>query len=108
MESVIRGDEQRIGDPLLTELVGQLDGWSSDGEKLEKKYTFKGFKGAIAFVNRVADAANAADHHPDIHVEDYKNVRLVLTTHASGGISRSDVDLAATIDTLVEAKAKGA
>ncbi|MDE3113316.1 MAG: 4a-hydroxytetrahydrobiopterin dehydratase [Chloroflexota bacterium] len=87
-------------DPLLTELVGQLDGWRSDGEKLEKTFTFKGFKGAIAFVDRVADAANAADHHPDIHVEDYKNVRIVLTTHASGGVSRSDIDLARTIDGL--------
>ncbi|MDE1854605.1 MAG: 4a-hydroxytetrahydrobiopterin dehydratase, partial [Thaumarchaeota archaeon] len=43
---------------------------------------------------------NAADHHPDIHVEDYKNVRIVLTTHASGGVSRSDIDLARTIDGL--------
>jgi 4a-hydroxytetrahydrobiopterin dehydratase len=98
-----REDEGRIQEPLLTELVGQLDGWTSDGKRLEKTYTLKGFTAAIAFVDRIADAANAADHHPDIHVEDYKKVRVVLTTHASGGISRSDIDLAKRIDELVEA-----
>ncbi len=97
---MIREDEQRIEEPLLTELVSELEGWRRDGVKLEKRFTFTGFTAAIAFVNKVADAANAADHHPDIHVEDYKNVRIVLTTHASGGISRSDVDLARTIDGL--------
>ncbi|MBU6423445.1 MAG: 4a-hydroxytetrahydrobiopterin dehydratase [Chloroflexota bacterium] len=90
----------------MTELTSELDDWSSDGAKLEKTFTFTGFTGAVAFVNRVADAANAADHHPDIHIEDYKNVRIVLTTHASGGISRSDVDLATTIDGLVEGTAR--
>ena len=97
---MIREDEKRIEDPLLTELVAGLGGWHSDGHKIEKTFTFKGFTGAIAFVNKVAHAANAADHHPDIHVEDYKNVRIVLTTHASGGISRSDIDLAGKIDSV--------
>lgn len=97
---MIREDERKVEEPLLTELMADLDGWTSDGGRIEKTFTFKGFKGAIAFVDKVADAANAADHHPDIHVEDYKNVRIVLTTHASGGISRSDIDLARTIDGL--------
>ncbi len=97
---MIREDERKVEEPLLTELMADLDGWTSDGERIEKTFTFNGFTGAIAFVNKVADAANAADHHPDIHVEDYKNVRVVLTTHASGGISRSDIDLARTIDGL--------
>jgi 4a-hydroxytetrahydrobiopterin dehydratase len=52
----------------------------------------------MAFANRVAEAANAANHHPDIHVEGYKNVRIVLTTHATGGISDADLELAKAID----------
>ncbi len=55
---------------------------------------------AMAFANRVAEAANAANHHPDIHVEGYKNVRIVLTTHLTGGISDADVALAKRIDAL--------
>ncbi len=105
-KEVIREDEQRIGEPLLTEMLGDLDGWRSDGEKLEKTFVTKGWKSAVALVNGVAAAADAADHHPDIHVEDYKKVRIVLTTHASGGISRSDIELAKKIDALPEAAAR--
>ena len=54
----------------------------------------------------IARAANEADHHPDLHVEGYRNVRIVLTTHATGGISQSDVDLARAIDDLAQAKAR--
>ena len=63
-----------------------------------KRYRFKGFKAAIAFVNAVAHVVNRANHHPDIHIEHYKHVRLVLTTHATKGISQADIDLARAID----------
>lgn len=96
-----RDDERRLEEPLVTELVSELDGWSSDGRRLEKVFTMSGWNSAIAFVNAVAAAAGRADHHPDIHVEGYRHVRIVLTTHVSKGISRSDVDLARTIDSLV-------
>lgn len=98
-----RPDERRLEEPLLTELVSELDGWTSDGTRIERTFVRSGWKSAIALVNAIADAANTADHHPDIHVEGYKKVRVVLTTHASRGISRSDVDLARTIDRLAAA-----
>lgn len=101
-----RPDEQRLEEPLLTELVSELEGWTSDGTSIEKTFARKGWKSAIAFVNAVAEAATAADHHPDIHVERYKNVRVVLTTHVSKGISRSDIDLASTIDRLAQEPAR--
>ncbi len=75
-------------------------GWRRDGVALTRTFTFKGFKGAMAFANRVAQAASAANHHPDIHVERYRTVRIVLTTHATGGISDADVELARRIDDL--------
>ena len=84
----------------MTELVSELEGWSSDGKRIEKTFIRKGFTDAVALVNSVAKAAEKADHHPDIHLESYKKVRIVLTTHATGGISRSDIDLARTIDSL--------
>lgn len=96
----VRPDERRLEEPLLTELVSELDGWTSDGTRIEKTFVRKGWKSAIAFVNAIAEAATAADHHPDIHVEGYKRVRVVLTTHISKGISRSDIDLARRIDQI--------
>jgi 4a-hydroxytetrahydrobiopterin dehydratase len=98
----VRHDERRLEEPLLTELVSELDGWASDGTRIEKTFTAKGWKSAIAFVNRIAEAADRANHHPDIHVEGYKRVRVVLTTHVSKGISRSDVELAQAIDRIVQ------
>jgi 4a-hydroxytetrahydrobiopterin dehydratase len=96
----IRDDERRLEEPLLTELVSDLDGWTNDGTRLEKTFVTKGWKSAIAFVNKVASLAEDADHHPDIHIEGYRKVRVVLTTHVSKGISRSDVELARAIDAL--------
>jgi 4a-hydroxytetrahydrobiopterin dehydratase len=92
--------EQLVPEPLLTELLGELDGWQRDGQAITKTFTLKGWKSALAFANRVADAAATANHHPDIHVERYKTVRIVLTTHITKGISQADIDLAKAIDLI--------
>jgi len=93
--------EHRLPEPLLTDILGELEGWERQGEAITKTYTLKGWKAAMAFANKVADAATAADHHPDIHIERYKYVRIVLTTHITKGISQADIDLAKAIDALV-------
>ena len=90
--------EKRLDDGALKTLLESGTGWRREGNALTKTYTFKGFKGAMSFANRVAEAANAANHHPDIHIEGYNKVRVVLTTHATGGISDADVALAKEID----------
>jgi 4a-hydroxytetrahydrobiopterin dehydratase len=90
-------NERRLDEAALTRLL-DAGAWRRDGNAITRTFTIKGFKGAMAFANRVADAANAANHHPDIHVEGYRNVRIVLTTHATGGISDADIELARTID----------
>jgi 4a-hydroxytetrahydrobiopterin dehydratase len=91
-------NETRLDQGELAALLASGKGWNREGNSLAKTFTFKGFKGAVAFVNRVAAAAEAANHHPDIHLEAYKTVRIVLTTHLTGGISNADVDLAKRID----------
>lgn len=96
-------NETRLNEAGLASLLEPETGWRRDGNAITKTFTFKGFKGAMAFANRVAEAANAANHHPDIHVEGYKHVRIVLTTHQTGGISDADVDLAKRIDAVERA-----
>jgi 4a-hydroxytetrahydrobiopterin dehydratase len=54
----------------------------------------------MALANAVAEAANEANHHPDILIHDYKHVRLTLSTHSAGGITENDFALADTIDGL--------
>ena len=93
-------NEARLDERALASLLESGAGWRREGNALAKTFTFKGFKRAVAFVNSVAEAANAANHHPDIHLEGYKNVRIVLRTHVADGITDADIELAKTIDAL--------
>ena len=65
-----------------------------------REFEHDDFAAAVAFVNRVAEAAEAADHHPDILIHGYSRVRLTLTTHSAGGLTDEDLALARTIDGL--------
>ena len=67
---------------------------------IAREWKFEDFRGAIAFVDRVADVAEAANHHPDILVHGWNKVRLELSTHSEGGITEADFALAARIDQL--------
>ena len=76
------------------------DGWQvMGGKKIHKEFTFADFHKAMAFVNKVADIANAEDHHPDIYIF-YNKVTLELLTHAIGGLSENDFIVAAKVDEL--------
>jgi 4a-hydroxytetrahydrobiopterin dehydratase len=90
--------------PLLSddEIAARLEGgeWRREGDEIVRDLKFDDFKGAIAFVNRVADAAEERNHHPDILVHGWNRVRLSLSTHSEGGLTENDFDLARTIDGL--------
>jgi 4a-hydroxytetrahydrobiopterin dehydratase len=92
-------NETRLDEAALEQLLAP-GAWRREANTITREFIFKGFKGAIAFVNRIAEAANQANHHPDIHIENYRIVRIVLTTHTTGGISDADVELARRIDEL--------
>jgi len=83
---------------IATALEG-LPGWEHTGGAIAKEYRFDGFTDAVAFVVRVAGAAEAADHHPDLDIR-YNKVRVALSTHSEGGITDKDVVLAAQIEEL--------
>jgi 4a-hydroxytetrahydrobiopterin dehydratase len=74
--------------------------WRREGETIVRDVRFKDFAAAIDFVNRVAEAAEDANHHPDILVHGWNNVRLTLTTHAAGALTENDLRMAKTIDSL--------
>lgn len=77
--------------------LGSLPGWARRGNALVKTYTFPTFPAAIDWVRRVADVAEAMNHHPDIDIR-YTKVTLTLSTHDSGGITTKDITLARRID----------
>jgi 4a-hydroxytetrahydrobiopterin dehydratase len=74
--------------------------WRREGAEIVRELTFADFAAAIAFVDAVAEAAEAANHHPDILVHGWNKVRLTLSTHSDGGLTDADFALAAQIDAL--------
>ena len=78
----------------------ELPEWSLSGGALQRTFKFDNFVDAMAFVNKVAELAEDAQHHPDILVR-YSKVTLTLSTHDAGGITQKDFDLAAEVDRLL-------
>jgi 4a-hydroxytetrahydrobiopterin dehydratase len=75
--------------------------WSQRPDALERDVEFDDFAGAMAFVNRVAEVAEEADHHPDIFIHGWNKVRLTLSTPSEGGLTEADHALARRIDGLL-------
>lgn len=94
----------RLTDEEIGERLARVPEWARTAAVIVRTYQFAGFRQAIAFVVQVADAAEEADHHPDIDIR-YRKVTLLLTTHDSGGLTTNDFDLAAACDALAEGKA---
>ena len=92
------------GTPPLTEdeaqgLAESTPGWELADNILSRRFRFRDFREAMAFVNRVADLAEGEGHHPDIHIS-WNRVRLELTTHAIKGLSENDFIMAAKVNEL--------
>jgi 4a-hydroxytetrahydrobiopterin dehydratase len=74
--------------------------WSREGSEIVREWKFKDFAEAIAFVNRVAEVAEQANHHPDILLHGWNKVRLSLTNHSAGGLTPVDFEMAERFDGL--------
>lgn len=80
----------------------RLSGWrlTHDGKRIRRDWRVKDFMTAVDFLTRVAEIAESDGHHPDVHIEEYRNVWIELWTHAIGGLSENDFIVAAKIDRL--------
>jgi 4a-hydroxytetrahydrobiopterin dehydratase len=87
----------KLSDLEIQRALGRLPGWSRRGDALTKTYTFPTFAEGIAFVTRVAKAADARNHHPDIDIR-YTKIACLLTTHDAGGVTEADLKLAEDIE----------
>jgi 4a-hydroxytetrahydrobiopterin dehydratase len=80
--------------------LSAVPAWRVEAGELVRTFQFKDFRASMAFVNKVADLAEEAGHHPDIDIR-YNKVRLALVTHDAGGLTGKDFDLAAQADKLL-------
>src|SRR3989338_4554865 len=86
----------------VQQLLAQVSGWElAAGELLRKQLKLDDFMSVIKLVNRIADVAEAEDHHQDLHITGYRRLTIELATHAIGGLSENDFIIAAKIDALL-------
>ena len=85
----------------IHKLLATLDGWEYTGNAIMKEFTFAAFMDGIHFINTVAEAAEAHDHHPDIDIR-YRKVCMALTTHSENDITEKDFNMAKIISTLAQ------
>ena len=88
-----------LSDAEVQERLGEGE-WRREGDSIVREWKLADFGAAMAFVNRVADLAEEANHHPDILVHGWNRVRLTLSTHSEGGLTEADFALAARVDEL--------
>jgi 4a-hydroxytetrahydrobiopterin dehydratase len=89
----------RLSGTEVEEGLARLPGWSRADDEIVRVYELQSFRAVIDLVGRVADAAEAADHHPDLDIR-YRKLRVALSTHSEGGITARDLALAGEIDAL--------
>ena len=90
-----------LSKPEIDLALQKLPGWTSHDNSIARDFQFKDFVEAMKFVNRIAAAAEAANHHPDILIS-YNKVTLTLVSHDSGGVTQRDIRMAATINQVAE------
>ena len=96
------GDTPALSPEEVEDMLVHTPEWFSDADvtTIARTFTFKNFGEGIEFVMKVAEIAEEENHHPDIHIHQYKHVTIALTTHAIGGLSENDFIVAAKIDAL--------
>ena len=90
----------KLTEEQINQSLAATEGWRREGEEIVRDFKFADFKAAMAFVNRVADEAEAMDHHPDILIHGWNHVRLSVMTHSEGGLTAKDFQLAERVNAL--------
>jgi 4a-hydroxytetrahydrobiopterin dehydratase len=91
-----------LSDAEIQQALQQLPGWKKNGNAIDRVLQFGNFVQAMEFVNRIAEAAEAVNHHPDILIS-YNKVTLTLVSHDSGGVTQRDIKMAGRINQLAPA-----
>lgn len=88
-----------LKDDEILKSLSQLAYWHRNGEAIEREFHFEDFLSSVKFVNRIAELAESANHHPDVEIH-FNRVKLILTSHDSGGLTQRDFSLAQKINKL--------
>lgn len=103
------GNTAQLAPERVQELLRLVPAWklSPDGKRISRSWRVLDFPTGLDFFRRIGDVAEAEDHHPDLHLTNYRDVLVELWTHAAGGLTENDFIVAAKIDALEQPKLKG-
>ena len=90
----------KLDDAAIASALATLPGWVREGDRIVRRVELPTFRAAVALIDRIADLAEGADHHPDLHLS-WRRLAIELTTHDSGGITARDVHLARVIEDVI-------
>ena len=88
-----------LSDDEIESRLGELDGWSREGDAITKAFDEGDFVGSVEFVRRITGPAEEMGHHPDVSIS-WSEVKVSVTTHSAGGLTANDFELADRIDAL--------
>ena len=88
-----------LTDAEIQQAIASLPGWQRQGKAIQRVFEFPDFKAAMQFVNKIADVADQANHHPDIDIR-YNKVTMALVSHDAGGVTQRDVKMARRINEI--------
>jgi 4a-hydroxytetrahydrobiopterin dehydratase len=88
-----------LSDPEIEERLGSLQGWMREGDAISKTFERGDFVGSVKFVDAIVEPAEEMEHHPDLEIS-WDKVKVSITTHAKGGLTESDFELAKKVDAL--------
>jgi 4a-hydroxytetrahydrobiopterin dehydratase len=89
-----------LDDARIAEELGRLPGWRVDDRRIVREVEAPSFRAAVRLIGRIADLAEGADHHPDLHLS-WRRLRVVLWTHDAGGLTARDFHLARCIEDVI-------
>jgi 4a-hydroxytetrahydrobiopterin dehydratase len=88
-----------LNDEEIEAKLGELEGWSREGDKIAKSFDHGDFVGSVEFVRRLTAPAEEMNHHPDLEIS-WSEVKVSITNHSAGGLTAADFELASKIDQL--------
>jgi 4a-hydroxytetrahydrobiopterin dehydratase len=91
------GAMELLSDSEIDSRLAELDGWEREGQTIVKTFELADFVGSVEFIDRVVEPAEELGHHPDLSVS-WNKVRVSITTHAAGGLTANDFELAKRIE----------
>jgi 4a-hydroxytetrahydrobiopterin dehydratase len=102
------GKTQPLDREKIQQLLPQVPGWqlTGDGKRLGRSWAVLDFLIGLDFFRRIGEVAEQQDHHPDLHLTNYRDVNVELWTHAAGGLTENDFIMAAKINALEQPRLK--